>query len=206
MLRRLLATGLLIMTTTFAATAADTNAPATAGAKTETLTLGGGCFWCLEAVYDELKGVSEVESGYAGGHVVNPTYAQVSEGDTGHAEVVQITFDPTVISRDVILKVYFTIHDPTTLNRQGNDVGEQYRSVAFYRDAAQKAAIDQAIADAASEWPGKIVTQVVPFEKFYKAENYHQEYFKLHGTQPYCQLVVAPKVAKFRKLFHDRLK
>jgi peptide-methionine (S)-S-oxide reductase len=196
----------MIMTTTLAATAADTNAPATAAAKTETLTLGGGCFWCLEAVYDELKGVKEVESGYAGGHVDHPTYAQVSAGDTGHAEVVQITFDPAVISREVILKVYFTIHDPTTLNRQGNDVGEQYRSVAFYRDAAQKAAIDKAIADAAGEWPGKVVTQVVPFEKFYKAENYHQEYFKLHGTQPYCQLVIAPKIAKFRKLFHDRLK
>ena len=179
-----------------------------AAAATETLTLGGGCFWCLEAVYDELKGVTEVESGYAGGHVANPTYAQVSEGDTGHAEVVQITFDPRVVSRDTILKVYFTLHDPTTLNRQGNDVGTQYRSIAFYRDAAQKAAIEQAIADAAAsgEWPGRIVTEVVPFTRFYKAEDYHQEYFKLHGTQPYCQLVIAPKVAKFRKLFHDQLK
>ncbi|HZP65382.1 MAG TPA: peptide-methionine (S)-S-oxide reductase MsrA [Rudaea sp.] len=181
--------------------AADTQA-----ATTETLTLGGGCFWCLEAVFDELKGVSSVESGYAGGHVANPSYEQVSNGTTGHAEVVQITFDPRVVSRDVVLQVFFTIHDPTTLNRQGNDVGEQYRSVAFYRDAEQKAAIERAIAEARKEWTGEIVTQVVPFTTFYKAENYHQEYFKLHGSQPYCQLVVAPKVAKFRKLFHDRLK
>jgi len=186
----------------FSADAAPTQTPATS----ETITLGGGCFWCLEAVFDELKGVSRVESGYAGGHVANPNYEQVSAGDTGHAEVVQITFDPRVISRDIVLQVYFTIHDPTTLNRQGSDVGEQYRSVAFYRDGAQKAAIEKAIADAGAHWNGKVVTQVVPFRQFYKAENYHQEYFKLHGTQPYCQLVVAPKVAKFRKVFHDYLK
>ena len=187
------------------ASCVQAQAPA-APASSETITLGGGCFWCLEAVFDELKGVSRVESGYAGGHVANPNYEQVSAGDTGHAEVVQITFDPRVISRDIVLQVYFTIHDPTTLNRQGSDVGEQYRSVAFYRDDAQKAAIEKAIADAGAHWNGKIVTQVVPFRQFYKAENYHQEYFKLHGTQPYCQLVVAPKVAKFRKLFHDYLK
>jgi peptide-methionine (S)-S-oxide reductase len=207
MLRQVVAAGLL-MIATIAARAAGTDMENTTAAKTETLTLGGGCFWCLEAVFDELKGVSSVESGYAGGHVTNPTYEQVSDGDTGHAEVVQITFDPHIVSRDVILQVFFTIHDPTTLNRQGNDVGEQYRSVAFYRDAEQKAAIEKAIAetDASHEWNGKIVTQVVPLRQFYKAENYHQEYFKLHGTQPYCQLVIAPKVAKFRKLFHDRLK
>ena len=201
MLRKLFATGCMILAA-FSADAAPTQTPATS----ETITLGGGCFWCLEAVFDELKGVSGVESGYAGGHVANPNYEQVSAGDTGHAEVVQITFDPRVISRDIVLQVYFTIHDPTTLNRQGSDVGEQYRSVAFYRDGAQKAAIEKAIADAGAHWNGKIVTQVVPFRQFYKAENYHQEYFKLHGTQPYCQLVVAPKVAKFRKLFHDYLK
>lgn len=174
-----------------------------ASASTETITLGGGCFWCLEAVFDELKGVTRVESGYAGGHVANPDYIQVSSGDTGHAEVVQITFNPQVLPLDVLLRVYFTIHDPTTLNRQGNDVGTQYRSIAFYRTAPQKAAIEQAIAQTAAsgEWKGKIVTQVEPFTHFYKAENYHQEYFKLHGTQPYCQLVVAPKVAKFRKHF-----
>lgn len=207
MLRQLIAAGLLTITTTLAAHAA-TDATVPTDATSETLTLAGGCFWCIEAVFDELKGVSRVESGYAGGHVPNPTYEQVSEGDTGHAESVQITFDPRVVSRDVILKVFFTVHDPTTLNRQGNDVGEQYRSVAFYRDAEQKAAIEKAIAEteASHEWSGKIVTQVVPFKQFYKAENYHQEYFKLHGTQPYCQLVIAPKIAKFRKLFHDQLK
>ena len=201
MLRKLFATGCMILAA-FSAEAAPIQTPATS----ETITLGGGCFWCLEAVFDELKGVSRVESGYAGGHVANPNYEQVSAGDTGHAEVVQITFDPRVISRDIVLQVYFTIHDPTTLNRQGSDVGEQYRSVAFYRDGAQKSAIEKAIADAGAHWNGKIVTEVVPFRQFYKAENYHQEYFKLHGTQPYCQLVVAPKVAKFRKLFHDYLK
>lgn len=208
MLRKLLAPTLLVIAALFAASAVKADTAATPAADSETLTLGGGCFWCLEAVFDELKGVTRVESGYAGGHVPNPTYTQVSSGDTGHAEVVQITFDPRVVTRATILKVYFTIHDPTTLDRQGNDVGEQYRSVAFYRNAEQKAAIEKAIADAAAsgEWNGRIVTQVVPFRQFYKAEDYHQEYFKLHGTQPYCQLIIAPKVAKFRKLFHDQLK
>ena len=206
MLRKLFGTLLLLIGATFTANAEETAAKNTPSATTETLTLGGGCFWCLEAVFDELKGVNSVESGYAGGHVANPSYEQVSMGGTGHAEVVQITFDPRVVSRDVILQAYFTIHDPTTLNRQGNDVGEQYRSVAFYRNAEQKAAIEKAIAEAGTHWGGTVVTQVAPFTQFYKAEDYHQEYFKLHGTQPYCQLVVAPKVAKFRKLFHDRLK
>jgi len=201
MLHKLLAVFLLVS----CAGAVQAQTPA-APAASETITLGGGCFWCLEAVFDELKGVTQVESGFAGGHVANPSYTQVSAGGTGHAEVVQITFDPRVISRDVILHAHFTIHDPTTLNRQGNDVGEQYRSIAFYRDAQQKAAIETAVADAATHWNGKIVTQVEPFRQFYKAENYHQEYFKLHGTEPYCQLVIAPKVAKFRKLFRDYLK
>ena len=181
-------------------------APAAAPARTETITLGGGCFWCLEAVFEEVKGVVSVTSGYAGGHLANPDYIQVSSGSTGHAEVVQIAFDPQVLPLDVLLHVYFTIHDPTTLNRQENDVGTQYRSIAFYRDAAQKAAIVKAIVQAHGDWPGKIVTQVVPFTVFYKAEHYHQEYFKLHGTQPYCQLVIAPKVAKFRRKFHSWLK
>jgi peptide-methionine (S)-S-oxide reductase len=208
MLRQLVAAGMLMIAAAITTSATASEAQAATPAASETLTLGGGCFWCLEAVFDELKGVSSVVSGYAGGHVKNPTYEQVSDGGTGHAEVVQITFDPRVVSRDVILQAFFTIHDPTTLNRQGNDVGEQYRSVAFYRDAEQKAAIEKAIAEteASHEWNGKIVTQVVPLTQFYKAENYHQEYFKLHGTQPYCQLVIAPKVAKFRKVFHDRLK
>ena len=203
MFRQLLSFFLLTIVATFAAAAEKPAAPAT-----ETITLAGGCFWCLEAVFDELKGVTKVESGYAGGHVANPSYEQVSEGNTGHAESVQITFDPNVVSLDTILDVFFTVHDPTTVDRQGNDVGNQYRSVAFYRNDAQKAAIDKAIAKAAAsgEWNGKIVTQVVPFSQFYKAENYHQEYFKLHGSEPYCQLVIGPKVAKFRKLFHDQLK
>ncbi|MDR3386666.1 MAG: peptide-methionine (S)-S-oxide reductase MsrA [Rudaea sp.] len=203
MFRYFLATLLLVIATTFSTHATDARAPGS-----ETLTLGGGCFWCLEAVFTELKGVTSVESGYAGGHVPNPSYEQVSDGNTGHAEVVQITFDPRVIGRDVVLQAFFTIHDPTTLNRQGNDVGEQYRSVAFYRTPEQKAAIEKAMQEAADshEWNGKIVTQVEPFKEFYKAENYHQDYFKLHGEQPYCQLVIAPKVAKFRKRFHDLLK
>lgn len=177
-------------------------------ANAQTITLGGGCFWCLEAVFEELKGVVSVTSGYAGGHVANPDYEQVSSGTTGHAEVVQIVFDPAVLPLDVLLRVYFTIHDPTTVDRQGNDVGSQYRSIAFYRDATQKAAIEKAIAETAAsgEWQGRIVTQVEPFTVFYKAEDYHQEYFRLHGTQPYCQLVVAPKVAKARKKFHEWLK
>ena len=192
------------MSTLFAAGA--NAAPSSSSA--ETITLGGGCFWCLEAVFTELKGVTKVESGYAGGHVPSPTYTQVSDGNTGHAEVVQITFDPNVVTLDTILHAYFTIHDPTTLNRQGNDVGTQYRSIAFYRNDAQKAAIEKAIKETADghEWSGTIVTEVKPFTMFYRAENYHQEYFKLHGEQPYCQLVVAPKVAKFRKKFHDFLK
>ena len=204
MLRRLLILLGILMTTTFAAAAP----PPAAAAGGDTITLGGGCFWCLEAVFTELKGVTNVESGYAGGHLANPTYAQVSDGNTGHAEVVQITFDPNVVTLETILRAYFTIHDPTTLNRQGNDVGTQYRSIAFYRNEAQKAAIDRAIKETAAshEWSGTIVTEVKPFTVFYKAENYHQEYFKLHGEQPYCQLVVAPKVAKFRKKFHDFLK
>jgi methionine-S-sulfoxide reductase len=209
MLRQIFLTGLLLIATTFAASAAETQMKTSAASTgSETLTLGGGCFWCLEAVFTELKGVTQVESGYAGGKVPNPSYEQVSDGNTGHAEVVQITFDTSVIDRDTILRAFFTIHDPTTLNRQGADVGEQYRSIAFYRTPEQKAAIEKAIKDSADnhEWSGTIVTQVQPFTQFYKAENYHQEYFKLHGSEPYCQLVVAPKVAKFRKRFHELLK
>ena len=174
----------------------------------EVATLAGGCFWCLEAVYDHLKGVQEVESGYAGGKVTNPTYQQVCNGTTGHAEVVQITFDPQVVSFGDLLDVFFTIHDPTTLNRQGNDVGTQYRSAIFYHSPEQKATADQVIAKLNAEhlWNAPIVTQVTPFEKFYRAEDYHQEYFEHNGNQPYCRVVVAPKVAKFRKHYLDRLK
>jgi len=174
----------------------------------ETITLGGGCFWCTEAVFEELKGVEKVESGYSGGTVANPTYEEVSSGETGHAEVSQITFDRKVISLKDILGVFFTVHNPTTLNRQGNDAGTQYRSVIFYRDAEQKAAAQQAIKDiaAAKIWGGPIVTEVTPFKAFYKAEDYHQEYFRLHGSQPYCQVIIAPKVAKFRDHFRSLLK
>ena len=164
MMYKLFATALLVIAAV-ATPATATSAPNEASTTTETLTLGGGCFWCLEAVFDELKGVSSVESGYAGGHVANPNYEQVSGGDTGHAEVVKITFDPRVVSRDVVLQAYFTIHDPTTLNRQGNDVGEQYRSVAFYRNAEQKAAIEKRLSTPA-HWSGTVVTQVVPFTQF----------------------------------------
>lgn len=199
---------LLAMMSTSVAVFAQSPVPAPAAVNSETITLGGGCFWCLEAVFSELKGVTKVESGYSGGHVANPDYEQVSSGETGHAEVVQITFDPKVVTLATVLRAYFTIHDPTTLNRQGADVGTQYRSIAFYRNPEQKAAIEQAIRETADshEWSGSIVTEVQPFKVFYKAENYHQEYFKLHGENPYCSLVIAPKVAKFRKKFHDYLK
>lgn len=207
MLHRLALLFLLLIASAPAA-GADPAPPDAAGPATETLTLGGGCFWCVEAVYAEIRGVIRVESGYSGGTVAHPTYAQVSGGRTGHAEVVQITFDPRAVSRDTLLRAFFTIHDPTTPDRQGNDVGPQYRSIAFYRDEAQKAAIERAIRETTDshEWNGAVVTRVEPFKVFYRAENYHQEYFKLHGEQPYCQLVIAPKIAKFRKRFHDLLK
>jgi peptide-methionine (S)-S-oxide reductase len=174
----------------------------------EVITLGGGCFWCTEAVFEQLKGVEKVESGYSGGTVPNPTYEQVCGGDTGHAEVSQITFNPRAVSLKTILEVFFTVHNPTTLDRQGNDVGTQYRSVIFYRNDEQKATAKQVIREiaAAKIWDGQIVTQLTPFKEFYKAEDYHQEYFKLHGRQPYCQMVIAPKVAKFREHFRDKLK
>ncbi len=208
MLRRLALLLLLLIPAAFAMGEDSTPPPDATMPATETLTLGGGCFWCVEAVYAEIRGVIRVESGYSGGTLPHPTYEQVSSGRTGHAEVVQITFDPRVVSRDTLLRAFFTIHDPTTPDRQGNDVGPQYRSIAFYRDEAQKAAIERAIRETTDshEWNGAVVTQVEPFKAFYKAENYHQEYFKLHGEQPYCQLVIAPKIAKFRKRFHDLLK
>ena len=175
---------------------------------TEVATLGGGCFWCLEPIFDNLKGVEDVVSGYSGGAVRNPTYRQVCDGDTGHAEVVQVTFDPAVISFREILEVFFTFHDPTTLNRQGADVGTQYRSAIFYHTPEQQATARQVIDEfnAARIWDKPIVTEVTPFEVFYPAEDYHQEYFERNGGQPYCQFVIAPKVAKFRKHYLDRLK
>jgi peptide-methionine (S)-S-oxide reductase len=178
------------------------------GKSLEVATLAGGCFWCLEAVFDELKGVESVESGYSGGHVQNPSYAQVCGGETGHAEVVRVTFDPQVLSYKDLLTVFFTIHDPTTLNRQGDDVGIQYRSAIFYHDEAQMKAAEEVIREisAAKIWDGPIVTEVTPFDKFYMAEDYHQEYFKKNPFQGYCRVVIAPKVAKFRHKFAERLK
>ena len=171
-------------------------------------TLAGGCFWCLEAVYVELEGVEKVVSGYAGGAIPNPSYEQVCSGRTGHAEIVQVIFDPGVVTYEDLLGVFFTIHDPTTLNRQGNDVGTQYRSAIFYHDDEQKAAAEQAIREIteARIWSRPIVTEIVPLTDFYAAEAYHQDYFKNNPYQPYCQVVVAPKVAKFRKQYFSRLK
>lgn len=174
----------------------------------EIATLAGGCFWCLEAVFDDLKGVVSVESGYMGGSIVNPTYEQVCSGDTGHAEVVRLAFDPDVVSFKEILEVFFVIHDPTTLNRQGNDVGTQYRSAIFYHSAEQKAAAEQVIANLSSAriYDDPIVTEVAAASQFYVAEDYHQEYFQRNPAQPYCAYVVRPKVAKFRKHFLKKLK
>jgi peptide-methionine (S)-S-oxide reductase len=171
-------------------------------------TLAGGCFWCLEAVYVELRGVEKVVSGYAGGSVNNPTYRQVSSGSSGHAEVVQVTFDPNVVSYRELLEVFFTIHDPTTPNRQGADVGSQYRSVIFYHDESQKKTAEEVMqqVEGSGVWPNRLVTQLAPLDKFYPAEDYHQDYYKNNPNQSYCQVVVAPKVAKVRKQYYSRLK
>jgi peptide-methionine (S)-S-oxide reductase len=174
----------------------------------QTATLAGGCFWCLEAVFDEIKGVHGVESGYAGGTMPNPSYRAVCSGDTGHAEVVQVHFDPNVVSYRDLLHVFFAIHDPTTLNRQGADAGTQYRSAIFYHDDEQKQIAEEFIKDlnAQNIWGRPIVTEVTKLDKFYMAEDYHQEYFARNPYQPYCQAVVAPKVSKFRKHFLELLK
>jgi peptide-methionine (S)-S-oxide reductase len=173
---------------------------------TETATLGGGCFWCLEAVYQELNGVQHVESGYTGGHVPDPSYEKVCEGTTGHAEVVRVTFDPAVIGYREILEIFFTIHDPTTLNRQGNDVGTQYRSVIYFHSPEQKETARHVIAEMANVWDAPIVTELSPAGTYYKAEDYHQNYFRRNPLQGYCAFVVAPKLAKFRKTFTDKMK
>jgi peptide-methionine (S)-S-oxide reductase len=174
----------------------------------EIATLGGGCFWCLEAVYERMQGVLSVESGYMGGRTPNPTYHDVCSGATGHAEVVKVTFDPAVTSYREILKVFFTIHDPTTHNRQGNDVGTQYRSVVFYGSDEQKRSAAEIIQEinTAGIWDDPIVTEIAPASTFYRAEDYHQEYFRNNSRQPYCTIVVAPKVHKFREKFADKLK
>lgn len=174
----------------------------------EVVTLGGGCFWCLEAVYDQLKGVTDVVSGYSGGHVENPTYRQVCNKTTGHAEVVDVTFDTDVISFADLLDVFFTVHDPTTKDRQGNDVGPQYRSAIFYHTPQQKQIAEEKIAEynASGIWNNPIVTEVTPHEITYAAEDYHQEYFENNPNAGYCRVVIAPKVAKFRSKFMERLK
>ena len=187
---------------------ANANAGGAGGNVNEMATLGGGCFWCVEAVFDELRGVSSVESGYAGGRTERPTYEQVCSGATGHAEVVRVTFDPREVSFREILEVFFTAHDPTTLNRQGADVGTQYRSVIYYHDERQREVAEQTIRELneANIWDGTIVTEVAPLSNYYEAEEYHQEYFARNPGQGYCRAVVAPKVAKFRQRFRDRLK
>lgn len=171
-------------------------------------TLGGGCFWCIEAIYSDIKGVDSAISGYSGGHVNNPTYKEVCSDTTGHAEVVQVTFDADVISYRDILEIFFSIHDPTTLNRQGADVGEQYRSVIYYHDEEQKRIAQETIKalTEARAFPDPIVTQVEAFTQFYPAEDYHQSYFKYNSSQPYCRVVIAPKVSKFRKNHAEMLK
>ncbi len=174
----------------------------------ETITLGGGCYWCVEAVYENLNGVKSVVSGFSGGKTTNPSYTEVCSGKTGHAEVVQITYDKTITNLDEILKVFFTVHDPTTLNRQGADMGTQYRSVIFYHNEGQKQLAQKIIAalNKAKVYDNPIVTAVEPFTKFYKAEAYHQNYYENNMDQPYCRMVIQPKIDKFEKVFKDKLK
>jgi len=173
---------------------------------TELATLAGGCFWCLEAVFAQLRGVTKVVSGYAGGHVPNPSYEAVCAGTTGHAEVAQLTFDPGQITYQELLEVFFTIHDPTTLNRQGPDSGTQYRSAIFYHSPEQRVVAERAIVEAAKVWDDPIVTELVPLTAFYPAEGYHQEYYRRNTSQPYCRVVIAPKVAKLRAKYLAKLK
>jgi peptide-methionine (S)-S-oxide reductase len=169
-------------------------------AQTEIATLGGGCFWCIEPIYQDLKGVLKVESGYTGGRTLNPTYRDICSGTTGHAEVIQVTFDPAIISYGDILRIFFGVHDPTTLNRQGNDSGTQYRSVIYYHSPAQKTVAEEVKQAAQEVWDDPIVTEISPLGPYYKAEAYHQNYFKDNPNQPYCSIVIAPKVRKFRQM------
>jgi peptide-methionine (S)-S-oxide reductase len=175
-------------------------------AQLETATLGGGCFWCVEAVYQDLKGVVSVVSGYTGGHTANPTYREVCSGTTGHNEVVQVTFDPAILSFREIVALFFTVHDPTTLNRQGNDTGTQYRSGIYYHTSEQKQIAEDVKAASQALWDDPIVTEIEPLDVFYKAEDYHQNYFKNNPNQPYCSIVIAPKVRKFRQQYFAQLK
>lgn len=184
----------------------NTGAPVQLSGQTEIATLGGGCFWCVEAIYQDLKGVIKVESGYSGGHVDNPTYREICSGLTGHAEVIQVTFDPAILAYEDVLNIFFTVHDPTTLNRQGNDSGTQYRSVIYYHSDAQKATAEKVKKASQEIWDDPIVTEITEFDKFYKAEEYHQNYFKDNPNQPYCSIVIAPKVKKFRAKYQEKLK
>lgn len=174
----------------------------------EKATFGGGCFWCTEAVFQDLAGVQKVESGYAGGHMENPTYKQVTSGTTGHAEVLQITYDPAIISYDELLEVFWSTHDPTTLNRQGNDIGPQYRSIVLYHNDEQREKAEKYLKElnASGAFNDPIVTTIEPLQEFYPAEDYHQNYFNTHGNEPYCSFVIRPKVEKFKKVFADKLK
>lgn len=176
--------------------------------RTDTATFGTGCFWCTEAIFQQLDGVLKVTSGYSGGHVKNPTYKQVCDGNTGHAEVVQVVYDPSKLTFDELLEVFWQTHDPTTLNRQGNDVGTQYRSAIFYHNAAQKEKAEQykAELDKSGAWDKPIVTEITPFETFYVAEDYHQDYYNNNGSQPYCYYVIRPKLEKFEKVFKNKMK
>lgn len=184
----------------------DYTRPTEGSDQRDTATLGGGCFWCVEAIYQDLQGVHKVVSGYSGGTVSNPTYKEICTGTTGHAEVIQVIFDPAVVSYQEILEIFFTVHDPTTLNRQGNDVGTQYRSVIFYHSEEQKTIAEAVKKNAASIWDDPIVTEISALAKFYPAEDYHQNYYKDNPYQPYCAYIISPKVKKFREKFRDKLK
>ena len=199
---------IMLAMTTFSLFAQKNNKPETTANNLETITIGGGCYWCVEAVYENLMGVQSVVSGFSGGKTPNPSYEEVSSGHTGYAEVVQITYDKKVTNLDEIFKVFFTVHDPTTLNRQGADEGTQYRSVIFYKNEEQKNAAQSIIAalKKAKVYYDPIVTTLEPFTKFYKAEAYHQNYYQNNKDQPYCQMVIQPKIAKFEKIFKNRLK
>ncbi|RYY50542.1 MAG: peptide-methionine (S)-S-oxide reductase [Chitinophagaceae bacterium] len=177
-------------------------------AKTDTVTFGNGCFWCTEAIFQQVDGVIKVESGYSGGHVVNPTYKEVTTGTTGHAECLNIIYDPSKVSYDELLEIFWQTHDPTTIDQQGNDVGPQYRSVIFYHNEEQKTIAEKykQELDKSGAFNAPIVTTFEPFTRFYKAENYHQNYYNENGTQPYCQFVIRPKLEKFKKVFKDKLK
>jgi peptide-methionine (S)-S-oxide reductase len=198
----------LLLMLLFSAVKAYAGTELNKGDDMETAILGGGCFWCTEAIYDSVAGIEKAESGYAGGKIPSPTYEDVSTGDSGHAEVVRITFDPKVITYPEILRIFFHLHDPTTLNQQGADRGTQYRSVIFYMNDKQKKEAEEAIKKITEEklWPNPIVTEITPFKEFFMAEDYHQNYYKNNQDRPYCSLVIGPKIQKLKKEFADKLK